>query len=575
MAKTYSSNNLVVGVTYYTNRSNSVKKTCKKYELLLKNYIKYLNDLNEKGIVTGKTAEVLVLFIKQVESAKDLITDIGNDYSKKILSFLSDIDKADDKLFKNKGRKYLTDEEFNNARAVAKLELTLKSFFDGSWLNYKIWSGVAEKLVNQESQMMKRVKDLNEYTKRELSVIQGNCKAVDQKYSKQLMNVNKELNNYNSIIKKIALIASPNANNFNEKNISQLKKLIKEAKKFHREIVKNPEYEKISDDDVKYFSDNVVGYFSKSTNAIRAICEDSLANLFLTDFEKYRTTVNEAKTYFNSYSKDYVQSKEKFDAAKKQVDEMLDLYKKHGSSWIEYYADKEKAEMFNKILEKGGKLSKKSDTYKDIWYQFFFDMSESKDVLERFKQNCDMSNENVKKAIERIEKLYDKDVNAYLQESIEEFERSALKKGEKAAADSLVKALKSQNKIVGSLYEKVFDQAFAEMPAVAEYDWVESTNTTLNNAVEKLKKTSTDSSDYADRVKAVREAFDASKKEQMKFFKAMISNAKSETDKNYYQYCYDTIYNSSLNDLSSLDIMYESEYSGSNYNPLTDLNYDF
>lgn len=576
MGKTYSASNLIVGVTYYNNRSVSVIKTCNAYEKLLERYIGQLKELNKEGIVSGNVADVLSDFILEVEKAKRIITDIGNDYSREIKGFLHAIDVADDKIFKNRGRKILTDAEFNNARAVAKVEFSLETLFNGTYILNLFWTGpVSEQLVSQKSAMMRRVKELNEYTRSEISKIQGECKNTDQKYAKRICNIYKELKRYNSIIIQISKIVSPQQNCFNKKNISKLRNMIKSYEKYRKEVVKDPEVDKIADTDVKYFADNVLDYFNKSVASIRYICETSLGNLVLTDFDKYRTTVNEANEFFNSYSKNYKYSKEKFDKAKKTVDELYDLYKKYGSNWDEYCPDKEKAKFFKKILEKFGDAGKNLDQYIDIWYQMFYDMSESWEVLKRFKSNCDMTDENVRKAIERIEKLYNKNIDAYISETFEELVRFLANKGKKAAVDAVVSELKSrkESRILGMLVESIFDQAFAEMPAIAQLDWIEATNKALNNAIAKLRKVDIGSKDYAEHIKAVREAFDAAKKAQLKFFKTILASAKTDTEKAYYQYCYNTINNASLDDISSLDIMYETQFNGQNYNPLTDLEY--
>ena len=77
MTKTYTSDNLIVGVTYYTNRINSVKKCCSDYEKIFDAYIKYLNEIKDTAIVSGETAKALAEFIKQVESLKGDIEEIG------------------------------------------------------------------------------------------------------------------------------------------------------------------------------------------------------------------------------------------------------------------------------------------------------------------------------------------------------------------------------------------------------------------------------------------------------------------------------------------------------------------
>lgn len=570
MDKKYSSSDLIVGVTYYSNRSDSVKECCQDYEEWLNLYIDKLDSLNKNGIKKGNTAEVLIDYITQVKRAKNIIKEIGKMYSKQILSFLEDIDKADDILFTNKGRKILTDEEFNNAKAFTRIEFSWQNF--GAWLTDRIFGDAARELSDEDSKLSKRVQELNNLTKSDLSEIQGDLKNVDKKYSGIFRNICKELIYYRGIIQKLSNIVSPTEFNFNKGNISELKDEINTLNDFLKLIKVDPDYSKVSESDVKFFSDNVDGYFDKSVNGINSICEDSLANLFLTDFEKYRATVNAAKDYFNSYSIDYSISKDKFDSIKYQVDEMLGLYDQYGAEWVKY-SNNENTELFNKIVCKFGDINKESNKYIDVWYQLFFDMTASKEALNRFKNSCDLSNENVNKALERIEELYDKDIDAYLAETFEEFEKSAIEKGRKAASEIIVNSLKSKNRIVGKLCDEIFSNAFSEMPAVAEYEWVESTNKAFNNAVQKLRDMSPNDDGFNESVKTVKETFSAAKDAQLDFYKKMASLTDDKTEKEYYEYCVETIENASMNDFCNLDIMYKSQYDGSNYNPLTDLTY--
>ncbi len=578
MTKTYSASNLIVGVTYYQNRAKAATMCCNDYEQLLFLYRFYIRCIHGHGIKAGAAADALADFIEQVDRMADVISKIGRDYSRKIRNFLEDIDTADDVLFKNEGRKKLTDEEFNNAMSAAQIDLSWDTF--GTWLLEKAFGFAKDKLDYseeidaQKGEMYKLVKELNDVSKGELQEIKGNVRAVDNRYRIQLLNVYKELRNYAALLNKLIWIVAPKENNFTNENIADLSKAIDQAEKFHQKVVRDPNYNEVSDNDVKYFCDNVEDYFEYSTMSIKFLCENSLGNLFLTEFEVYRATVNAAKEYFNSYSKDYVQSKEAFDSVKSDFDEMLKLYNQYGSKFAEHFPDKGKAEMFNQLVARVSELSDDVEKYIDIWYQMFFDMSESKKVLERFKANCDMNNENVAKALERIEDLYDKKLDAYLDETFEELKlnfESGLKEN---AVSVIVEGLKKKNKIIGGLVDITVGQAFKEVDAIALYDWVETTDTSFENAARKLKATNPDSPDYAVNVKTVREAFEAAKQARLNFFKEMGNSYADGTDKKAYcEYAYSVIEDASLNEWEKLNILSYSDYIGTNYNPLTDVSF--
>lgn len=578
MVKTYSAANLIVGVTYYQNRAKAAAMCCNDYEQLMFLYRFYIRCIHGTGIKAGATADVLADFIEQVDRMANVIAKIGRDYSRKIRNFLEDIDTADDVLFKNEGRKILTDEEFNNAMSAALVDLswdTLGTYLWERTLGFaKNELGFFEEIDEEKGKMYKLVKELNEVSKGELQQIKGNVRAVDNHYRTQLLNVYKELRNYAALLNKLIWIMAPKENNFTSKNIADLSKAIDQAEKFHQKVVLDPNYNEVSDDDVKYFCDNVEDYFEYSTMSIKSLCENCLGSLFLTEFATYRATVNAAKEYFNSYSKDYVQSKEAFDSVKADFDEMLKLYNQYGSKFAENFPDKEKAGMFNRLVKRASEFSEDIEKYIDIWYQMFFDMSESKKVLERFKANCDTNNENVIKALERIEDLYDKKLDAYLDETFEELRLDLETGSKKIAVTAIVEALKKKNRIIGELVDITVGQAFKEVDAIALYDWVETTDTSFENAVRKLKATNPNSPDYAVNVKAVREAFEAAKQARLNFFKEMGNSYADGTDKKAYcEYAYSVIEDASLNEWEKLNILSYSDYIGTNYNPLTDASF--
>lgn len=575
MAKTYKQSELVVGVTYYKNRCEAVKKCGKEYEQLFENYYKYLAALSEEAAVTGQTADVIKDLVVQVGTAKGMISDFCNDYSSTVNSFLKDIDKADDILFKNKGRKILTDKEFTNAIYVAKIELGMGGMI--SYLVNLIFGGMGNELADKSKTMVNRVKELGSVTRQDLREIWTDVRIVDGDYRNRLRNIYKEMKAYGDILDKLIYIMTPRskggADNLTKQNVADLKKQIKELQDLQKKLMGNPEDPSVDGEDVKHFAETLDDYWDDSTKVIHSICEESIGNLFITDFEKFRETVDNAKEYFNQFSNDYVESKKNYDEKKAEFDRLLELFEKYGDKYAKYANPGDDVETFNKIIKKIKKFSGDSEAYVDIWYQLFFDMSESKAALERYKANCDLSNENVRKAIERLEELYNKEFDAYLNETFDHMREVSKEKGIQATVKAMQKYLEKKGFIeafIGKIGGKIVDKALSEMEIVAMYDWIESTGNTFETAAQKLSNMSSSDPGYETMVQSVQEAFEAAKKARVDFFDRMADVSSGE-EKAYYEYCRETIKNTSMNDFAQVDLMSKDDYLCKNDNPLTDL----
>ncbi|MBR4287072.1 MAG: hypothetical protein IKT55_05140 [Clostridia bacterium] len=575
MAKTYKQSELVVGVTYYKNRCEAVKKCGKEYEQLFENYYKYLAALSEEAAVTGQTADVIKDLVVQVGTAKGMISAFCNDYSSAVNSFLKDIDKADDILFKNKGRKILTDKEFTNAIYVAKIELGVGGFI--SYLVNHVFGGMGNELADKSKRMVDRVKDLGSVTRQELRKIWTDVRTVDSDYRNRLRNIYKELKAYGDILDKLIYIMTPRskgrADNLTKQNVDDLKKQIKELQDLQKKLMGNPEDPSVDGEDVKHFAETMDDYWDDTTKVIHSICEESIGNLFITDFEKFRETVDNAKEYFNQFSEDYVESKKNFDEKKAEFDRLLELYEKYGDKYEKYANDGDDIKTFNKLIKEIKKTSKESQDYIDIWYQLFFDMSESKEALERYKANCDLSNENVRKAIERLEELYNNEFDAYLNETFDHMKAVAKEKGIQATVKAMQEYLEKQGFIeglIGKMGGKIVNKALSEMEIVAMYDWIESTGNTFEMAAQKLSNMSSADPGYETMVKTVQEAFEAAKKARVDFFDRMADVSSGE-EKAYYEYCRETMKNTSMNDFDQVDLMSKDDYLCKNDNPFTDV----
>ena len=58
-------------------------------------------------------------------------------------------------------------------------------------------------------------------------------------------------------------------------------------------------------------------------------------------------------------------------------------------------------------------------------------------------------------------------------------------------------------------------------------------------------------------------------------FMLSIKESDCYDEEKYYQYCYDTVNNASMDDYAKLDFEYKSSYDNSYFNPFTDLELNF
>ena len=68
---------------------------------------------------------------------------------------------------------------------------------------------------------------------------------------------------------------------------------------------------------------------------------------------------------------------------------------------------------------------------------------------------------------------------------------------------------------------RVLVRAFAEATAVAQYDWIVTTQNTFDNAIADLRAATPGTEEYDTLLKTVRESFGCAKEAQIKFFTTM------------------------------------------------------
>lgn len=563
--------NMIVDVGEYKACAADVKKTCALLDDVISTISDELKTANSVGLSKGESAESFADFVKIFNELRGKLKEAGENIDKNLKNFLHEIDEIDDTLFGNSGYKPFTDEEFFKCFTVVENTVApsegihfFSKLFDR--ILKLIWkSADYEVTVNTESSVLaKRVDKLKEKTVIKVTEIKTGVRTADRVYGRILNNLMDSLIEYKQVVELINSIAVSGGDTINPGILARVEEAINQI----NEVAKASET--VPDKDVKRFADNVEGYFSASVAVIGAVCEESVGQLAVGDFEKYRATVNEAREYFNSFSKDYTASREQLDKYKDTFSECLELYNKYGSKWADNYnGDKINAELFNKIIKESGSVIKKADDYEDIWFQLFCDMSESKAAFERFKSNCDLDNESVKKALTRIEELYDNKIDAYVKDTLEtiagKIKESIIKEGVDGATKlySDLVPVDGVGTIVKNVVGSFADKVFAEAPAVAKYDYILSAENAFNNAVAKLKAASPGDSGYDELVLTVRETFNQSKKAQLDFYNTMAKNTSGQL-KDFCLLNAKTVETMSLDDVTAYSAVNPDDYFGDN-----------
>lgn len=568
---------LIVDVEEHKACAADIEAVCQGLDSIMTSLVQYLQTASTSGLEAGQSAETFSTFVNEIARLKGKLKDSGISIKTTITEYLSAIDEADDLLFKNKGYKPFTDEEFRACFAV--VENTTAPSLEGNAL-LGFFSNLFNKIFkfinklqdcevtvgNNESILRNNVDNLKEQTVEKISTIKAGVRSADRTYRQTLKNQLDILKVYEQALRSIDSIVSSDTGTIDVSDLTNLTLFLNQ----HDLFVSKPAV--ITDDDVKTFADNVPGYFDSSTVIIGSVCAASIGQLVTSDFDRYRATINSARDYFNAYSTNYTESHKEYQKYKDAFDQMLKLYNKYGNKWVEHYdGDKENAELFNKLVKKTGEISKKADDYVDIWFQLFCDMSESKEAFARFKNNCDLENAGVQKALERVEALYNNEVDAYVFDTLEhiaqEVKKETIEKGSEAVAKAYANIVPGggMEQIMTKAASSVVEKAFAEAPAIAQYDYILATQNSFDNAVANLKAAIPGTAGYDELVLTVREAFDNAKQARIDFFTTMAEGTSGQ-QKSFYNLNIESLKTMSLDDVTAHKGISPGEYYGENAN---------
>lgn len=93
------SNELIIDDEFCRTMGTYFIKQGQQFDQMIDNYISILQNVRNKGIVSGDVATALSSYISYVSKLKKQIGNISFDVNRKINSFLSRVDDADQYLF--------------------------------------------------------------------------------------------------------------------------------------------------------------------------------------------------------------------------------------------------------------------------------------------------------------------------------------------------------------------------------------------------------------------------------------------------------------------------------------------
>lgn len=93
------SNELIIDDEFCRAMGTYFTKQGQQFDQMIADYISILQDVRNKGIVSGDVATALSSYISYASKLKKQIGNISSDVNSKINSFLSRVDDADQYLF--------------------------------------------------------------------------------------------------------------------------------------------------------------------------------------------------------------------------------------------------------------------------------------------------------------------------------------------------------------------------------------------------------------------------------------------------------------------------------------------
>lgn len=543
--------------------AKNVKKACEQADKYFNDYYSALKNIKTYGLMEGKTAEAFSNYISKVELILNKAAPIGEQYYILIKSFLTDIDSADNFLYKGKGIKKLRDSDFEDAQN-AVLHNNDFSIEIINWIVSKICQFIS---INQFTNAMNLTenakKQLKEKTGNELNLIKSAVRTTDKSYANKFALLYDSISAYKSMIDILFDLVDPvKKDNFFSTAYDAEYGNFSEIISSNADLMKNNFY--VTDSSVYDFSKtNGKDYFDNIDAILKQFYDEQKAKKIITSkSEQYYLLKNALKEELNKFSKDYSESRSTTEAYKKNFDNILNTISEFGDQWDKHIAiPDEQKEAMNSLLNLIGgakKISSLADDVIDSLYQLFFSMAESKKMLNAFLSNYDNSDPTVNAAITQLKDLYNKKSYAIANEITEKIINR-----EKNAIKGLCPSKYISSILSAIDFKQNADNVKERRNAVEYYDFVKASQQAYINSINKLKGIGKNNPNYKQYVYNAKVCFQIAKNAKLKMLKYMIASSKDKSKKEYYQYCYNQLKHADMSD--DFEIESDSAYDG--YNP--------
>lgn len=612
------SNQMYVSIKGYKSSKENMTNACKAFESLLSNYHNMLVDIRENVILSGAVADALSEYIIYVNSAKGVATTISKTYKKTVNSFLDRVDTDDDFLYNSTAEKDFTDNALEMFQEVTIHRKETGNWWNdhkndaGRWLIQLIldvfgWDDLsdyeANMLITEEA-----MKELAKTESRRIDDIFSFIRDDDQTYAIRFNKLIEAEESFRNLLKGMMDVIA-NRNTFTADNIKcKLSQLYNDMVDNISTAVTISSYE-IKTIEAFVKSNWASLYFSTFLKAITTFLSDlgtveevqmiiynafgiSKGSVEYGNYEKYIIKEQLLDTFddmANAYK--YSESDEK--AAVDSFHEFLGYVKEYEDDWYNWMnthridrstgeiveATKnnskfgplildgrtKEAKEFKKMLDGLGgakKILEYGNEAIDYLSKLFVDYDKSQKIIQSFMANNN-NDGTVKDCMQEIEGLYNKELDAWLQEGVQRLKNMGVEAATKTLERKIPVFL-----VIGKIRDTIDTvgeitgsgtRAKSMLNATIYTEIYYESERAYENALQKVKNAKISDEKYEQLIQDLQNCFDFCKKSLVNLMKEM-ANATQGSKKAYYQYCASVAQNASMSDEQQLKILSYDEY---------------
>ena len=594
------STNMFVSYEGYKSNKKSIKNCFDQINETLNSYYNYLNKTKEQAIISGEVSDALSTYMNYVLKTKGVALNLSSQYSKMVNSFLNEIDTEDDFLYGKKEEKDFSDYAYEKFQEVTIHRKETGNWFKDHWNDAGRWFvqdvlGISF-IDDYDANMYLTEKSMKELAKTESRRIDDIFKMVrqtDRSYYYNCVKYIDVLMGFRGILANMIEILE-SKKSFSVENIET--KLGPLYNSLLESIEKSVSIYDTSDDAIRSFVQQrwAASYFSSFHTAINQYLSDiggieivnaTIYNSFgivlddikYGDYEQFlikNQLLDTLQEMNDSYDYSISREKEVVDSLK----DFVKMVKDKGmtvTEWLNQHRDSSGKLLLDKRTKKYKRIAEFLDSFKnageilkygdkgiDFISRLLTDYDKALEIIESFAKNANMD-EKVKAAIEEIERLYKKDLSAWLNDIGEKVADELVEVGVSALAkaipvvnviDTIRGGIDSFGEITGS-----GDRAKSMLNALSYQNIYYSSQNAYEEALRKLKEANVDDNNYDQLLQDFKNCFSFCKKNLVKMLTEM-ANSVQGSKKAYYQYCASVASQAKLIDADKLTVPSYEDY---------------